>query len=134
MRVLVAGAAGAIGRQLVPMLIEAGHIVSGTTRSAERATSLREQGAHAVVVDVFDADALRAAVVEARPQVVIHQLTDLAAGFGPEQLRANARLRQVGTRNLMDAQRFAVMKPGGASRPHHVLRCFHSLIRFYHGK
>ena len=103
MRVFVAGAAGAIGRQLVPMLIEAGHIVSGTTRSAERATSLREQGAHAVVVDVFDADALRAAVVESRPQVVVHQLTDLAAGFGAEQLRANARLRQVGTRNLMDA-------------------------------
>ena len=103
MRVFVAGAAGAIGRQLVPMLIEAGHVVTGTTRSAERATWLREQGAHAVVVDVFDADALRAAVVEARPQVVIHQLTDLAAGFGPEQLRANARLRQVGTRNLMDA-------------------------------
>ena len=103
MRIFVAGAAGAIGRQLVPMLIEAGHVVTGTTRSAERATSLREQGAHAMVVDVFDADALGAAVVEARPQVVIHQLTDLAAGFGPEQLRANARLRQVGTRNLMDA-------------------------------
>lgn len=103
MRVFVAGAAGAIGRQLVPMLIRAGHVVTGTTRSAERAAWLRSQGAQAVVVDVLDADALRAAVVDAGPQVVIHQLTDLAAGFGVEQLRANARLRQVGTRNLMDA-------------------------------
>ena len=111
MRVFVAGAAGAIGRQLVPMLIEAGHVVTGTTRSAERAAWLRSQGAHAVVVDVLDADALRAAVVDARPHVVVHQLTDLAAGFGVEQLRANARLRQVGTRNLMDATLAA-----GASR------------------
>ena len=103
MRVFVAGAAGAIGRQLVPMLIEAGHVVTGTTRSAERAAWLRSQGAQAVVVDVLDADALRAAVVDAGPHVVVHQLTDLAAGFGVEQLRANARLRQVGTRNLMDA-------------------------------
>ena len=103
MRIFVAGAAGAIGRQLVPMLIEAGHGVTGTTRSAERAAWLRSQGAHAVVVDVLDADALRVAVLNAAPQVVVHQLTDLAAGFGIEQLRANARLRQVGTRNLMDA-------------------------------
>ena len=68
MRVFVAGAAGAIGRQLVPMLIEAGHVVTGTTRSAERAVWLRSQGAQAVVLDVLDGDALRAAVVDARPQ------------------------------------------------------------------
>ena len=111
MRVFVAGAAGAIGRQLVPMLIEAGHVVTGTTRSADRAAWLRGQGAHAVVVDVFDATALRAAVVDAGPHVVVHQLTDLAAGFGVDQLRANARLRQFGTRNLMDAALAA-----GASR------------------
>ena len=103
MRVFVAGAAGAIGRQLVPMLIGAGHEVTGTTRSAERAAWLRSQGAFAVVLDVMDADALKVAVVDARPHVVVHQLTDLAAGFGAEQLRANARLRRVGTRNLMDA-------------------------------
>ncbi len=103
MRVFVAGAAGAIGRQLVPMLIEAGHVVTGTTRSAGRAAWLRSQSAVAVVVDVVDPDALKAAVLDAAPQVVIHQLTDLAAGFGVEQLRANARLRQVATRNLMDA-------------------------------
>jgi nucleoside-diphosphate-sugar epimerase len=55
------------------------------------------------VLDVFDADALRDAVAQSRPDVVIHQLTDLAAGFGPDALRANAMLRQVGTRNLVAA-------------------------------
>lgn len=111
MRVFVAGAAGAIGRQLVPMLIEAGHEVTGTTRSPERERLLRSQGARAVVVDVLHADALRAAVVDAGPHVVVHQLTDLGPGFGVEQLRTNAHLRKVGTRNLMDAALAA-----GASR------------------
>lgn len=103
MRIFVAGATGAIGRQLVPMLVQDGHSVSGTTRSEERATWLRGAGAEAAVVDVFDSSALRGAVMAARAEVVIHQLTDLAAGFKTEQLRANARLRQLGTRNLMDA-------------------------------
>lgn len=103
MRVFVAGAAGAIGRQLVPMLIEAGHQVTGTTRSNEKAEWLRSTGAEPSVVDVYDRDALQVAVAAARPDVVIQQLTDLAAGFGPNQLRANTRLRQVGTRNLIDA-------------------------------
>ena len=103
MRIFVAGATGAIGRQLIPMLVGDGHSVTGTTRSEERATWLRGAGAEAAVVDVFDALELRRAVMAARAEVVIHQLTDLAAGFQTEQLRANARLRQVGTRNLMDA-------------------------------
>ncbi len=103
MRILVAGAAGVIGRQLVPMLIEAGHQVTGITRSSERAEWLRSRGGEAAVVDAYDADSLRVVVAAARPDVVIHQLTDLAAGFGPGQLRANTRLREVGTRNLVDA-------------------------------
>ena len=102
MRVFVAGAAGAIGRQLVPMLIEAGHAVTGTTRLAERAAGFAGWALTPGRRRLRRGRA-QAAVVEARPQVVLHQLTDLAAGFGPEQLRANARLRQVGTRNLMDA-------------------------------
>ena len=102
-RVFVAGAAGVIGRLLVPMLVEAGHEVTGTTRSRERAGWLREAGAESFIVDVTDAGALRAAVVAARPEVVIHQLTDLAGGFGRDQLAANARLREQGTRNLVAA-------------------------------
>lgn len=102
-RIVVAGATGAIGRQLVPMLVETGHEVTGTTRSHDKAAWLRDAGVQPAIVDVFDADALREVVVAARPDVVIHQLTDLAAGFGPESLRRNARLRQVGTRNLVEA-------------------------------
>jgi nucleoside-diphosphate-sugar epimerase len=103
MRIFVAGAAGAIGRQLVPMLVEAGHQVTGTTRSSERAAWLTGIGAEPVLLDAYDAEAVRTAVADARPEVVIHQLTDLAGGFGPEDLARNARLRVVGTRNLVDA-------------------------------
>ena len=102
-RVFVAGAAGAIGRQLVPMLVAEGHQVTGTTRSEDKAAWLRGVGAEAAVLDVFEAGALRDAVGQARPDVVIHQLTDLSAGFGPDALRANSRLRQIGTRNVVAA-------------------------------
>ncbi len=103
MRIFVAGAAGAIGRQLVPMLIGAGHTVIGTTRSNERAGWLESVGAEAAIVDAYEADAVRTAVGDAQPDVVIHQLTDLALGFGAEELAKNSRLREVGTRNLVDA-------------------------------
>ncbi len=103
MRVFVAGAAGAIGRQLIPMLIGDGHDVTGTTRTPERVAWLEEVGAHATVVDAYDGEALRRAVVVAAPEVVVHQLTDLAGGFGQAQLAANARLRRIGTRNLVEA-------------------------------
>jgi nucleoside-diphosphate-sugar epimerase len=102
-RIFVAGAAGAIGRPLIQMLVEAGHEVTGTTRSAERADWLRGAGVTPAVLDAFDADAVAAAVGAARPEVVIHQLTDLALGFGPEELAKNSRLREIGTRNLVDA-------------------------------
>lgn len=103
MRIFVAGGAGAVGRQLVPMLVAAGHQVTGTTRSAERQEWLRRVGAEPAVVDVFDADALRIAVVDARPDVVVHQLTDLTGGFEPHDLARNRRLRELGTRHLVDA-------------------------------
>ena len=103
MRVFVAGAAGIIGRELVPLLVEAGHEVTGTTRSFDRSRWLAEAGAVPVIVDAYDADALREAVVGATPEVVIHQLTDLAGGFAPSDLAATARLRTDGTRNLVDA-------------------------------
>jgi nucleoside-diphosphate-sugar epimerase len=103
MRVFVAGAAGAIGRQLIPMLIEAGHEVTGTTRSSDRAAWLEEVGAHPAMLDVFDAAALERAVLLAQAELVIHQLTDLAGGFGPAARARNARIRMVGTRNLIEA-------------------------------
>jgi 2-alkyl-3-oxoalkanoate reductase len=77
MRVFVAGATGAIGRPLVRQLLEPGHHVVGMTRSPERAVGLREAGAHPAVLDARDTEALRAAVIEARPDVVINQLTRL---------------------------------------------------------
>jgi len=77
MRVLVAGATGVIGRPLVKQLHEAGHDVVGTTRSKERAETIRKFGGEPVVVDARDTEALRRVVIESRPEVVINQLTDL---------------------------------------------------------
>ncbi|MEV5571046.1 NAD(P)-dependent oxidoreductase [Spirillospora sp. NPDC052269] len=103
MKILVAGATGVVGRRLVPLLVQAGHEVVGTTRSPERAQLIADQHATPCVVDVFDAEALTAALTEHAPDVVIHQLTDLSAG----DFDANARLRIDGTRNLVDAARAA---------------------------
>jgi nucleoside-diphosphate-sugar epimerase len=104
-RIFIAGATGAIGRPLVGMMLEAGHTVVAATRSAERATLLRQQGVEAVKVDVFDAPALALAMLAARPEVVIHQLTDLPKNLDPAQMPQaivrNARIRDEGTRNLI---------------------------------
>ncbi|MEU3744540.1 MULTISPECIES: NAD-dependent epimerase/dehydratase family protein [Streptomyces] len=91
MRVLVAGATGAVGRQLVPRLEAAGHEVVGISRRGPRP------------VDVLDAGAVRRAVAEAAPDAVVHQLTDLGGADGA----ANNRVRIEGTRNLVDAAREA---------------------------
>jgi nucleoside-diphosphate-sugar epimerase len=111
MRVFVAGASGVIGRRLVPLLVEAGHHVSGTTRSAEKMDLLRSLGAEPVVVDVFDATALSHAVAAAKPDAVIHQLTDLPFAPGTpryeEWLERNAKLRIEGTCNLVAAAKGA---------------------------
>jgi len=106
-RIFVAGATGAIGRRLVPLLVGAGYAVVGTTRSHEKVAGLKNSGAEAVVVDVFDTAALARAVKDARPDVVIHQLTDLPYGLDPAQMAQarvrNARVRSEGTRNLVKA-------------------------------
>jgi nucleoside-diphosphate-sugar epimerase len=87
-RVFVAGASGAIGRPLVARLVADGHDVTGTTRDAGRARLLREQGAEPVVVDALDLPALRAAVLAAEPEVVVHQLTALPAEADPKAMEA----------------------------------------------
>jgi len=106
-RIFLAGATGVIGRRLEALLRDAGHHVTGTTRAASKADSLREIGVEPVVVDVFNAEALTRAVAAAKPEIVIHQLTDLPRGLDPakmdEAIRRNARLRTDGTRNLVDA-------------------------------
>ena len=111
MRIFVAGAGGAVGRRLVPMLVEAGHEVTGSTHSPGRADAVRRLGARPVVVDAFDAAAVRTAVVEAAPDVVVHQLTALS---GPQDLRRfdrtfalTNRLRTEGTDILLAAARAA---------------------------
>ncbi|MEW6449708.1 MAG: NAD-dependent epimerase/dehydratase family protein [Pseudomonadota bacterium] len=107
MNIFLAGATGVIGRRLVPLLRDAGYQVTGTTRSRERAVALEALGAKAVVVDVFDARALLAAMNAAHPDVVIHQLTDLPDVMDPAKqaavTEANSKLRIEGTRNLMNA-------------------------------
>jgi len=111
MRVLVAGATGVVGRQLVPQLIAAGHQVTGTTRSAGKADWLRAAGADAAVVDGLDAVAVGEAVAKAEPEVVIHQMTALSGDF---DLRHFARtfdmtnkLRTAGVDNLLAAAQAA---------------------------
>ncbi len=107
MRVFLAGATGVIGRQLVPLLLAAGHDVTGTTRSQERAERLSATGARGVVCDALDRDAVHAAVAAARPEAVIHQLTALPAAIDPRTIRRdfvlNDRLRDEGTKILVDA-------------------------------
>ncbi len=113
MRIFLAGASGVIGRRLTPMLVAAGHVVTGTTRSPEKAAALRGQGVEAVVVDVFDRNALRETVVRARPEVVIHQLTDLPQTLtarSPDTLARNSRLRIEGTANLVAAAQAAAAR------------------------
>lgn len=111
MRIFLAGASGVIGRRLLPLLHEAGHNVIGTTRSNAKADLIRRLGADPVIVDVFDRPALIDTVVWARPDVIIHQLTDLPSppnSPGYEAgLERNARLRIDGTRNLVDAAKAA---------------------------
>ncbi len=106
-RIFLAGAGGAVGRPLCRLLIADGHHVVGTTRSADKAAMLSAMGVEAVIVDVFDAAALSRAVVAARPDVVIHQLTDLPPALNPALMPAalirNARIRDYGTRNLVAA-------------------------------
>ncbi len=106
-RIFLAGASGAIGRRLAPLLVAKGWQVVGSTRSQSKVFQLKAMGVEPVVVDVFDAPALNRLLSEIRPEVVIHQLTDLPFALEASQMTAalvrNARLRDEGTRNLVAA-------------------------------
>jgi nucleoside-diphosphate-sugar epimerase len=108
-RVMVAGATGALGRALVPGLLRAGHDVVGTSRSHARLGGILDAGAEGVVMDGLDASSVRAAVSVAKPDVVVHQLSALA---GMSDLKRfdqgfalTNRLRTEGTDNLLAAMR-----------------------------
>ncbi len=99
MKIFLAGATGAIGRLLVPLLLEAGHEVAGTTRSPDKTDQIAAMGARPVIADALDRQSIFAALEAEHPDVVIHQLTDLSS----RDFAGNSRLRVEGTRNLVDA-------------------------------
>lgn len=109
MKVLVAGATGVLGRNLVPMLVERGHEVTGMTRTVAKQDLLRELGARPVVADALNPDAVARAVAAAEPEVIVHQLTALSAEFNirklDETLEPTNRLRTEGTDHLLAAGR-----------------------------
>lgn len=111
MRVFVAGATGVIGRRLLPALRTAGHQPIAMTRSPEKAAALSAQGIEAVVCDAYDADGLTRAVADARPDQIVHALTDLPEDINMRRferdVQSTGRLRREGTRNLIAAARAA---------------------------
>jgi nucleoside-diphosphate-sugar epimerase len=115
MRIFIAGATGAVGKRLVPLLVRSGHQVVASTRSSSKVGGLRAAGAEPVVLDALDRQAVLAAVTAARPEVVIHQMTALPRmpnlrKFDQEFAQTN-RLRTEGTAHLL-----AAAKAAGARR------------------
>jgi nucleoside-diphosphate-sugar epimerase len=114
MKVFVAGATGALGKQLVPMLVSQGHEVTGMTRSRAKEDLIRELGARPAVADAFDPEAVARAVAEAEPEAVIHELTDLTGTFArniDKSFATTNRLRTEGLDHLL-----AAAKAAGARR------------------
>src|SRR5215212_10035902 len=114
MQIFVAGATGVLGRALVPQLVARGHDVVGMTRSASKQDLLRSLGAHPVVADALDPDAVAQAVASAEPEVIVHQLTALSGKMSirdarhPERFSGailTNRLRTEATDHLLAAGR-----------------------------
>src|ERR671915_2053144 len=114
MKIFVAGATGALGRELVPQLVARGHEVVGMTRSASKQDGLRALGARPVVADALDPDAVAQAVASAEPEVIVHQLTALSGKMGIRDVRhperfsgaiMTNRLRTEATDHLLAAGR-----------------------------
>ena len=111
MKIFVAGATGAIGRPLIAQLLAKGHEVVALTRSPEKARSLAAQGVVPKIADVFDADAVRAAIEGTQPEAVIEQLTSMPKTYTRESMSAtaatNARIRLEGAANVLAAAQAA---------------------------
>jgi 2-alkyl-3-oxoalkanoate reductase len=109
MRVFVAGATGALGKQLVPLLVEQGHDVTGMTRTPAKADQIRSMGARAAIADALEPEAVAQVVAEAEPEAVVHQLTAIDPGaFGrsiDKMFTETNRLRTEGTDHLLAAAR-----------------------------
>jgi nucleoside-diphosphate-sugar epimerase len=114
MKVFVAGATGALGKQLVPMLVANGHDVVGMTRTEAKRDQLRSVGAEPVVADALDADAVGRAVGEAEPDVIVHQLTAIPPVINmrrfDREFELTNRLRTEGTDHLLSAGHAAGVK------------------------
>jgi nucleoside-diphosphate-sugar epimerase len=115
MRIFVAGATGAIGKRLVPMLVAEGHEVTGMTRRASKQDLVRSLGGRPAVADALDPDEVARVVAEAEPEVIIHQLTAISPDANPRHFHrvfaVTNRLRTEGTDHLL-----AAAKAVGAKR------------------
>jgi nucleoside-diphosphate-sugar epimerase len=113
MRIFIAGATGVIGLRLIPLLVAAGHAVTGTTRTPDKKKidALKAAGARPFVIEAMDHRSWVVAMEQSRPEVIIHQLTALPDVLDPAKmadvLRENSQLRIVGTRNLVVAAQAA---------------------------
>jgi nucleoside-diphosphate-sugar epimerase len=110
-KVFLAGGTGAIGRRLIPMLLEDGHEVIGLARSPEAADQVSRLGVSPAIADALDRNAVVAAIEEARPDAIVHQLTAIRSPLDPKridsQLAPTNRLRTEGTKNLLEGARAA---------------------------
>ena len=111
MRIFLAGATGVLGKHLIPLLREAGYVVIGTTRSPEKAGHLREQGVQPEILDALDRQATVSAVMRARPDAIVHQLTAIPPNLNlrrfDREFALTNRLRTEATDNLLLAARAA---------------------------
>jgi len=111
MKVFVAGATGALGRQLVPMLVRGGHEVVGMTRTGSKRELLASLGARPVVADALDPEAVGRVVSQAEPEVLVHELTAIPASVNLRRMERDFaptnRLRTEGTDHLLSAGRAA---------------------------
>src|SRR6476619_3327507 len=111
MKIFIAGGTGAIGRPLIAELLAKGHAVVALTRSPEKARALVQQGLEPAIADVFDADAVKAVVSRAQPEIVIEQLTALPRTYTRQSMNAaaalNNRIRLEGGANMLAAAQAA---------------------------